>query len=306
MTRHWSWIVTLLASAASLLAGSPDPEIARAEALYRRTEYGRAIDALQSLNHKTAASYSLLGKSYFMQGQYKLAVTNLENAIAEDNGNSEYYDWLGRAYGRIAETSSFVSAMGYAKKTVHAFERAVELEPSNLEALSDLFEYYLQAPGIVGGGMDKAENLARRFAPLSEAEHHWVLARIAEKRKDQATAEREFRAAAAAAPNEVGRYLDLAAFLSSLSRYRESDTLFREANEKHPNAPKVTYARAAAYVHSKRRLEEAQALLQRYLNAPITPDDPTPQEAAALLKQARTLAAKGHRADEAQSVQSFF
>ena len=166
---------------------------------------------------RDAAAYALLGKACFMEGQYKQAVANLEKAVGEDSLNSEYYDWLGRAYGRLAEGSSFLSALGYAKKTVRAFERAVELDPSNLEALSDVFEYYLQAPGMVGGGLDKAENIAtvtkvmapgmvgggvdkaeniaRRFAGLNEAEYHWARARLAEKRKDFETAEREFRAA---------------------------------------------------------------------------------------------------------------
>ena len=170
-------------------------DLSRAEELYQRTEYGRAIDVLQALEGRDAAAYALLGKACFMQGQYKQAVASLEKAVGEDSLNSDYYDWLGRAYGRLAEESSFLSALGYAKKTVRAFERAVELGPSNLEALSDVFEYYLQAPGMVGGGVDKAENIARRFAGLNAAEYHWARARLAEKRKDFETAEREFRAA---------------------------------------------------------------------------------------------------------------
>src|SRR5215831_8638253 len=147
MLRLW---IALIAPAV-VFGGSPSPDLSRAFALYGQTEYGRAIDALQALDRKDAAAYALLGKSYFMQGQYKQAVASLEKAVAEDSWNSEYSDWLGKSYGRLAETSSFVSAMGYARKTVHAFERAVELGPSNLEALDDLFEFYLQAPGIVGG-----------------------------------------------------------------------------------------------------------------------------------------------------------
>ena len=180
---------------AVMFGRSPNPDFSRAEELYQRTEYGRAIEILQALDERDAAVYALLGKACFMQGQYKQAVAYLEKAVGQDSLNSEYYDWLGRAYGRLAEGSSFLSALGYARKTVRAFERAVELDPSNLEALSDVFEYYLQAPGMVGGGLDKAENIARRFAGLNAAEYHWARARLAEKRRDFETAEREFRAA---------------------------------------------------------------------------------------------------------------
>jgi tetratricopeptide (TPR) repeat protein len=299
MLRPWIAII----GSAVMFGSSPNPDLSRAFTLYGQTEYGRAIDVLQALDRKDATAYALLGKSYFMQGQYKQAAANLEKAVAEDGRNSEYCDWLGKAYGRLAETSSFLSAMGYARKTVHVFERAVELGPSNLEALSDLFEYYLQAPAIVGGGLDKADAIARRFANLNEAEYHWANARLAEKRKGYVVAEREFRAAVAAAPDEVGRALDLAGFLSSRGRYGESDGLFRAAEERNPKSPKVLYARASAYIESKRKLDEAEALLRRYLELQTTPDDPTPREAAALLRQARSLGSNGRRTEEHQRIQ---
>ena len=298
MSRPWIAVILITAATSSVSFGrSPNPELSQAKELYQRTEYGRAIDALRSLDARDAAAYALLGKAYFMEGQYKEAVANLEKAVAEDRLNSDCYDWLGKAYGRMAERSSFLSALGYAKKTVRAFERAVVLDPSNLEALSDVFEYYLQAPGMVGGGLDKAEMIARHFAGLNEAEYHWARARLAEKRKDFAAAEREFREALEAAPKEVGRTLDLAAFLSSRGRYGESEALFRVAEETYPKSPKVLYARAAAYIQSKRKLDEADALLERYLGLRITPDDPTRQEAAALQKSARELRPKFREAE---------
>jgi len=292
MRWHWLSIIVITSLTTVTFGRSPSPDLARAEELYQRTEYGRAIDALQKLEGGGAAAYALLGKAFFMDGQYKQAVANLEKAIGQNSVNSEYYDWLGRAYGRLAEQSSFMSALGQARKTVRAFERAVELDPSNLEALSDVFEYYLEAPGIVGGGLDKAENIARRFADVNPAENHWARARLAEKRRDFEAAEREFRAALAADPDEVGRVLDLAAFLSSRGRYDESDALFRTAEDNHPRSPKVLYARAAAYIQSKRKPDKAEALLDRYLTVQITPEDPSHREAAALLQSARQLRPK--------------
>ena len=290
MNRHWRVIVVTAGGSFAMAVASakpPDPALSRAEELYRRTEYRAVVDVVQGVDPKTAAGYALLGKALFMEGRYKEALGNLEKAIAEDSGNSDYYDWLGRAYGRLAESSSFVSALGYAKKTVRAFERAVDLGPSNLEALSDLFEFYLEAPGMVGGGLEKAEAIAMRIAVVNEAERHWTSARIAEKRKDAAAAEREYRAAMEAAPHEPGRALDLATFLYSRGRYPESEILFRDVEARHPNCPKVLFARAAAYIHGKRNLEEAQALLQKYLDSQTTSDDPPRLEALALLKSAR-------------------
>jgi tetratricopeptide (TPR) repeat protein len=292
---HRLWIALITVTATARAAGLPNSGLSRAEELYGRTEYRRAIDTLEALGTREAAGRALLGKAYFMEGRYKEAVANLEKAVAEDSLKSDSYDWLGKAYGRLAEGSTFLTALKYARKTVRAFEQAVELGPSNLEALSDVFEYYLEAPGIVGGGLEKAETVARRFAALNEAEYHWACARLAEKCKDPVGAEKEFRAAVAAAPNEVGRMLDLATFLSSRGRYSESEALFRSAGEQHPNSPKVLYARAAAYVQSRRKLDEAEALLEKYMQAQTTPDDPTRREAAELMKSARNLRPKSRQ-----------
>jgi tetratricopeptide (TPR) repeat protein len=49
-----------------------------------------------------------------------------------------------------------LSQLGLAKKCRTAYERAVELEPANIEVHQSLFGFYRAAPGIVGGGKDKA------------------------------------------------------------------------------------------------------------------------------------------------------
>jgi hypothetical protein len=70
--RYWISVIVITASALAITpARSRNPDLSRAEELYRRTEYGRAIEALQALDGRDAAGYALLGKSYFMQGQYK-------------------------------------------------------------------------------------------------------------------------------------------------------------------------------------------------------------------------------------------
>jgi tetratricopeptide (TPR) repeat protein len=294
------WLFSIIIGTAAAAVGSTrshGPELLRAQELYRRAEYRRAIDMLQASETRDAGGHALLGKALFQEGRHKEAVAALKRAVAEAPLESDYYDWLGKAYGRIAETSSFVSALGWAKKTVRAFERAVELERSNLEALSDVFEYYLQAPGIAGGGIEKAERIARQIGALNPAEGHWAQARLAEKRKDFTAAEREYRAAVDAAPKEVGRALDLAAFLAAHGRYADSEAVFRTAEAEHPDSPKVLYARAASYVQSKRHLGEAAALLERYLGMQTTPDDPTRREAFALLESARAARPKSRQAE---------
>jgi tetratricopeptide (TPR) repeat protein len=257
----------------------------RAEELYQQTDYPASLALLQKNTDDPATNF-LIGRDYLMKGELKNATDFLLKATQEQPTSSEFMDWLGRAYGRRAETSNFVTAAGWAAKARQAFERAVELDPKNSDALSDLFDYYLDAPGFLGGGYQKALAVADKTAAIDAPEGFHQRARLAQKRKQYSSAELHLRQAVAAAPQEVGHLVALAKFLASQGRTEESDQVFRQAEGVNPNAPSVWYARADVLIKQKRDLDEAKALLQKYMHARITPDDPPKQEALRLLKQA--------------------
>src|ERR1700722_2332436 len=135
----------------------------RAASFYNQTEYAKAIAELNQ-SPVTADNMELLGQCYFMSGEFSKATDTLEKAAALAPADSMIQTWLGRAWGRRAETSFALKAMGYATKTRQAFEKALQLDPGNAEALGDLFDFYVEAPGIIGGGMDKAAGLFPQFA----------------------------------------------------------------------------------------------------------------------------------------------
>ncbi|HPQ14058.1 MAG TPA: tetratricopeptide repeat protein [Bryobacteraceae bacterium] len=278
-------LLWLLSVGIGVAAGAPGP-LEKARALYNRAEYEAALEILEQIPRKGAREYLLMGQCHYMQGDAKKASETFQKAVDRDPGNAENWLWLGRAYGRRAETSSFVTAPSYATKARRYFEKAVELDPNNPEALSDLFEYYLEAPGVLGGGLDKAAKLAERIGRNDPAEYHWAQSRLAEKRKEYHRAEEQLRRAVELAPRQVGRLIDLAKFLAQTGRYEESDELFRKARQLAPDAPKVLFAQASALIRAKRNLEVARELLKRYLASPLTPDDPPRWEAERLLKSA--------------------
>ena len=129
--------------------------------------------------------------------------------------------------------------------------------------------------------------LAKKIEATDPVEYHYALAQIAEKRKDIRTAEHHLREAFTMAPRSVGRAIDLARFLSNHGRIQESEAIFAQAEKIAPNTPRLMFERASAYVQAKKNLDEAKALLQRYLKSPLTPDDPPRAEAERLLKQAQ-------------------
>jgi tetratricopeptide (TPR) repeat protein len=277
-----TWV--LISASAAFLPQLSAQSLSAAEDLYRQTDYERSL-ALLDKHSSDPATLFLIGRDYFMLGDFKKATDYLQQAIAVAPGNSEYMDWLGRALGKRAETSNPLTAPHFASKARQAFERSVELDAKNREALSDLFDYYLEAPGFLGGGYDKAYAIAQKTATVDPPEAYFEQARLAQKRQEFSAAEQHLRQAIAVAPHKVGHMIELAKFLANQGRIGESDQVFQAAEKVDPNAPEVWFAKADVLIKQKRDLAKARNLLQKYMQASITVDDPPKQEAFRLLKQ---------------------
>lgn len=256
-----------------------------AEQLYTLTQYEASL-ALLDKHSSDGPTNFLMGRDYFMTGDFKAATEHFQKAIAAQPENGEYMDWLGRAYGRRAEISNPFQAPLLASKARQAFERSVQLNPKDSDALSDLFDFYLDAPGFLGGGYDKAADVAEKIAAVDPSEGYFEKAKLAQKRKEFDSAEQHLRQAVAATPGKVAGLLALAKFLSNQGRTRESDAVLAQAETIQPNAPQVLYTKADLLIRQKRNLSEARALLQKYMVSNITVDDPPKTDAARLLKQA--------------------
>jgi tetratricopeptide (TPR) repeat protein len=257
-------------------------DLEQARKLYDHTDYQKSLDILKQIPQKDVAVYALMGRDYFMTGEYKQAAAALEKAVAEEPRNSDYVLWLARTYGRRAETASPFSALGQAAKARQFFEKAVDLDPRNLDALSDLLDFYLQAPGVAGGGMEKAEKIVEKISGVDPAEGQWAQAKVDEKRKEWKSAEEHLRRAVELGP-QAGRHVALARLLAKQRRFEESDHQLALAEQMSPSSPKLLYNRAEIYIESHRNLELAKSLLERYLASDVTPDDPPKADARKLL-----------------------
>src|SRR6266849_6288505 len=117
--------LAILLYAGSLAARSPERE--RAHDLYQRTEYRQSLAVLMSLQPRDVPTLQLIGQNYFMLGEYKKSTEVLEKAVALEPDNAECLHWLGRAFGRRAETGNPFTSPGYASKARQMFEKAVAL-----------------------------------------------------------------------------------------------------------------------------------------------------------------------------------
>jgi tetratricopeptide (TPR) repeat protein len=240
---------------------------------------GRVDDAILLLQRRInstphdAEPYSLLCRAHFMLGEWDLGIAACEKAITLDPDNGEYHSWLGRIYGEKADHSSFITAARIAGKVRQEFETAVRLNPKSVDARADLADFYLEAPGIVGGGKDKAEAEAQKIASLDPAQAHRVEARIAEKKKDYATAENEYRIAIRLSGGKAGTWLNLARFYRHAGRLDEMEDAIQRATALEMNRPDLLVGAAELLIDTGRNLPQAIQLLRRYVSSSGTVED---------------------------------
>ena len=127
--------------------------------LFKQRQWAEAQILLEKVTTdepNNAEAWNSLGQTFLARGDYEKAIPVLEKATQLDPGKSEYFLQLGSAYGIGAAKAGLLSKMGLAKKCKAAFDQAVVLDPSNINARWSVMEYCRQAPGFMGGGMDGA------------------------------------------------------------------------------------------------------------------------------------------------------
>jgi len=241
---------------------------------------GRVDDAIQTLKQQIshsptdAEANNLLCRAYFMLEEWDHGISACERAVNLAPQNSLYHLWLGRVYGEKADRAGFMSAAGLAKKVRSEFERAVELDPKSWQARADLAEFYLEAPGIVGGGKDKARAQADVLASLNPAMAHYMNGRIAEKNKDIATAERKYRAAIEASHGGAHAWLNLALFYRHQNRLDEMEQGLRTMESRPLDRPESLMDGGSIALRTGRNYALGIELVRKYLSGPTVEEGP--------------------------------
>jgi len=231
---------------------------------------GRIDDVISTLSARAslptdAESANLLCRAYLAIDDLNRAEALCKKAITLQPDNSEYHRWLGHVYGEKADRANFFSAAGLAGKTRQEFERAAQLDPSSVEAHTDLAEFYYEAPGIVGGGQDKARAQAKILASLSPGYEHWIYGHLAEKNNDAATAEREYRLMIEKSNGDSEAWLNLALFYRHQKRYDEMEKTLIQASKAPMSKPDVLVDAAQNLYRTGRNTPFAVELLNRYI-----------------------------------------
>jgi tetratricopeptide (TPR) repeat protein len=260
------------------LAAPSAPAAASLSAANADLQAGKADEAIAVLSEalkadpNSAEANNLLCRVEYTLQQFDQAAAHCQRAVDLDAQNPSHHLWLARATGERASRASFLSA--FSKKTRQEFEAAVKLDPRDTDALADLGEFYIEAPGAVGGGMDKAEAIAKQMEALDPVRGHNIRAAIAEKNKDFATAEQELKAAlavpASAAVHPAFSWMSLASFYRRHERWSDMESAVKSGQSavRDRRSAVALYNGAATLARANRQPALAVQLYQDYLASP--------------------------------------
>jgi tetratricopeptide (TPR) repeat protein len=267
----------LLGTTAMACADVPSAQLleaVRGDLTHGRADHGlQALDQVLAQEPQNAEAHNLRCRIYLQEQRWNDAVTSCQTAVKLMPGDSNYHLWLARAMGEKADRVSFITAFRMAKPIRVEFETAAKLDPRNADALSDLGEFYVDAPGIVGGGFDKAERVAQQLDAFAPDRAHYIRARIAEGQKDYARAEDEYKAAIAASKEPADAWMDLASFYRKRQRWDDMIQAVHKGAALDTQHGVASADGASVLIRANRDLPFARQLLEQYLASSSKSED---------------------------------
>lgn len=236
-------------------------------------------------------------RALLREGQLDRGVERGEALVASHPDDAELWLQLGRVYAQQAMRAGLLSRASWASKCREAYEKAVALAPRNPEALFDLMQFHIVAPGFLGGDDDRAREEARTIASLDAGWGHLAAAQIAlQLDDDEPAADAAFRRAVAEARDPRRARLSYAGFLQNRERWDDLLALWRDALAANPEDPTAIYMIGRHAAVSGQNLDQGLAHLDRFIASGARIEDIGP--GAAHWRRARILEQLG-RGDDA-------
>jgi predicted Zn-dependent protease len=258
-----------------------------------------ALPALQQVakaEPKNVEALRLLGIAQLRAGKPADAVASLERAAKLDPRNAQLFHLLAQAYASNVNNVGMLSKLSYAGKIRGSFQKAVDLDPDFIDARDGLMQYYLMAPGIAGGSVEKARVQAAAIAERSQARGHMARAALLRSEEKQVEALQANRSAVLADPGYAPARLSLGLSLHAAGQVDEALDVFETMQRELPEAGQGWYQFARIALLSDARLEQAEAAMRHYLSLPRADGLPEPKYAHLRLGQILAKLDKGDAA----------
>ncbi len=273
--------------------------VERARRLYDQKSIPEAkamLDKVQEEDPDYALAQYYLGRIAFDNQDYDNAAEHFEEATEAKNGEkSEYYAWLGDTYGTIARDANIIRQGLLAPKMKSAWEKAIALDSRNLDARQSLISFYTEAPGFMGGSMEKAKEMAKQIMAINPAQGHRSLGNLYVKEKNILGAEKEYLEMVKTDPATAPL---LGNFYLNEKKFDKAFAMFDAALQKDPHDMVAVYQLGKTSAVSGQRLDEGEQAMLRYLAYAPKPNEAS--HAGANMRLAQIYEKKGKKPEAKQ------
>lgn len=260
-----------LAAVAPALSAQVAPSLAQAKQQYDARNLDAAKQEYAALARTMPTDVTpvlYLGKIALAQGDVDESIRQFEQCVKIDDTNAECHAWLGNALGNAAQHANKFKLPFLAKRTKKEFDRAVDLDPGNIEGRSGELQYYMHAPGFLGGSMDKAREQAAEIDRRNKLRGALAYAQLAEHEKNTADAEAAYQRAIAAAPDSVVGYNGLVNLYASEKRWTDAFATLDRIAARLPNEGNIPLAVARVAYLSGEQLARGEEAAKRWIANP--------------------------------------
>ncbi|MFZ5517474.1 MAG: tetratricopeptide repeat protein [Candidatus Zhuqueibacterota bacterium] len=216
---------------------------------------------------RNAAAAFYLGRISLVQDNYEDSIDWLEKAIDIDAANSDYHVWLGHAYGVKAQRASMLKKAGAAKNVKKEYEKAVELNPDNVQARFGLLQYHMMAPGIMGGDKDAGRAQAAEIRKRDAALGHQAQGLVHEMDKKPDLAEQEYLAMAAEHPDSLQFQYQLGAFYKRTKSYAKAIGVYEKIIARKSDEYVAYFQIGQVCAESGENLQSGELMMKKYFEA---------------------------------------
>jgi tetratricopeptide (TPR) repeat protein len=222
-----------LAGAATLAAqGQPSPRD-----LIEAGHWKRARAVVESRAGSDAETLYLKATLKQAAGDLDAAEKLAEQAVSANPKEADYHYRLSDITGSKAQHASAFKQIGLGRTFKKECDLALSLNPNHIWALFNMMEFYLHAPGIIGGDKSKANTIAEKLMTLNPAKGVQARIEIASAEKQNSKIDDIVNNALSMKAETFDMHLMQAEYLASRKepRYDEALQHAREAMRMHPD-----------------------------------------------------------------------
>ncbi|WP_042146713.1 MULTISPECIES: lipopolysaccharide assembly protein LapB [unclassified Pseudoalteromonas] len=163
--------LTILLFSTCLLANEPNStiQLKSLEQAFEKKQYHEIISQIEAKKSPSFEESLFLTQSLYRIREFDDA-EEIISYLLKNNAEHAKTNYVYASVMAAQAQSSIFSALNYAGKALDGFKKAVDIEPNNLNYLSALMQFYINAPSIAGGDMEQGLLLVDKINALDKKE----------------------------------------------------------------------------------------------------------------------------------------